>query len=439
MRQFRIWTHLFCLILLGTGKSLWGHGVGGQTFVRLLDHSSQREAWQTVQQIHEITIDDHLLAKSYDLQRGFWNYRQVQLAGKSQTNCYYQIWFDDHEHNSIKCSPIQQFYVWVNDLPVATPAYALQPGQELLLDNCDGHGAGIAISKVEFIERKLDVYTLEVAKDHTFLVTPYCVVTHNHFLSPELSHTLSNATTEGVCVGGIAGWLVSLVGSESLSWGALSTLSWSGPVLAAAAVGGVVVFGVAYYFSGGTRADYTMQVDVPKVKQLAERAKAGQLKSCGNNYKKSGQTELPEACTIPVKSETASCGAVVKAAEPEQLVVCGGLADCKGKPVEVCAGETKKGLHNDLCLNDKEGAQAPGKPTKEDGYDAPKKWDGKKVRAPNGRGFGYPDKDGNVWVPSGPNGHGGPHWDVQSSDGKNYENIVPGGHIRGQRPKGNNE
>lgn len=75
----------------------------------------------------------------------------------------------------------------------------------------------------------------------------------------------------------------------------------------------------------------------------------------------------------------------------------------------------------------KGGAQAPGMPTINDGYKPPKNWDGKKVRSP--RGYGWPDNRGNIWVPSGPNGHGGPHWDVQKPDG-DYENIVPGGKER---------
>lgn len=56
-----------------------------------------------------------------------------------------------------------------------------------------------------------------------------------------------------------------------------------------------------------------------------------------------------------------------------------------------------------------QGAQAPGKPTEDDGFVPKKKWDGKKVPNPNGPGYGWPDEKGNVWVPSGPNGHGGPH------------------------------
>jgi hypothetical protein len=76
------------------------------------------------------------------------------------------------------------------------------------------------------------------------------------------------------------------------------------------------------------------------------------------------------------------------------------------------------------------GAQAPGKPTEEDGFIPPKRWDGKKVRHPKSGQYGWPDDAGNVWVPSGRNGHGGEHWDVQSSKGKKYDNVYPGGKIR---------
>jgi hypothetical protein len=77
-------------------------------------------------------------------------------------------------------------------------------------------------------------------------------------------------------------------------------------------------------------------------------------------------------------------------------------------------------------------AQAPGKPTKEDGYIPPKKWDGKKVKHPKNGKVGWPDDKGNVWVPTGPGplAHGGPHWDVQYPNGKGYENIYPGGKVR---------
>jgi RHS repeat-associated protein len=73
--------------------------------------------------------------------------------------------------------------------------------------------------------------------------------------------------------------------------------------------------------------------------------------------------------------------------------------------------------------------KAPGVPTGKDGYNPPKKWNGEKVKAPDGR-YGYPDKDGNVWVPTGTpeqGGHGGPHWDVEHPGGGygNYDNVFP--------------
>ena len=83
---------------------------------------------------------------------------------------------------------------------------------------------------------------------------------------------------------------------------------------------------------------------------------------------------------------------------------------------------------------------APGKPTAEDGYVPPKKppknadSDGR-VRNPNGSGKGWPDANGDVWVPTGGKAaHGGEHWDVQSpgrGGGRGtHVNVYPGGHRR---------
>ena len=80
-----------------------------------------------------------------------------------------------------------------------------------------------------------------------------------------------------------------------------------------------------------------------------------------------------------------------------------------------------------IAYND---AQVPGMPTEEDGYFPPKNWDDKKVKNPNGPGMGWPDKNGHVWVPTGPHGHGGPHWDVQDPKTGRHRNILPGGRER---------
>jgi uncharacterized protein YozE (UPF0346 family) len=83
----------------------------------------------------------------------------------------------------------------------------------------------------------------------------------------------------------------------------------------------------------------------------------------------------------------------------------------------------------DYLLSEGKPVKAPGIPTAEDGYLPPKNWNGEKVPSPNGGGYGYPDRNGNVWIPTGPGGrnspaHGGPHWDVQ----------IPGGGHRNVRP-----
>jgi len=57
-------------------------------------------------------------------------------------------------------------------------------------------------------------------------------------------------------------------------------------------------------------------------------------------------------------------------------------------------------------------------------YIPPKNWDGKKVRNPNGKGAGYPDKNGDVWIPQNHKGTHGNHWDVQMKNGK-YRDVYP--------------
>jgi hypothetical protein len=85
-------------------------------------------------------------------------------------------------------------------------------------------------------------------------------------------------------------------------------------------------------------------------------------------------------------------------------------------------------------------ARAPGKPdgeiAKKVDFKEKKNWGGELVKNPNGGGYGYPDKDGNVWVPSGEGGHGGAHWDKEYA-GKNmkgrtrsYSNVFPDGRRR---------
>ena len=79
---------------------------------------------------------------------------------------------------------------------------------------------------------------------------------------------------------------------------------------------------------------------------------------------------------------------------------------------------------------DPNGPKAPGQPGPENGYFPPKggpNWVPNPNPGSGGSGYGWEDKKGDVWCPTGPGGrsHGGPHWDVQT----------PGGGYRNERPK----
>ncbi len=61
-------------------------------------------------------------------------------------------------------------------------------------------------------------------------------------------------------------------------------------------------------------------------------------------------------------------------------------------------------------------------PPEETGYKSPEGWNGQKVGS--ARGYGWPDENGNVWVPDNHGGQGQPHWDVQLPGG-NYYKVPP--------------
>ena len=70
----------------------------------------------------------------------------------------------------------------------------------------------------------------------------------------------------------------------------------------------------------------------------------------------------------------------------------------------------------------------PSTPPDHPDYKPPKKWDGKKKRNPNSPGWGWPAKDGGVWVPT-PKMHGGEGWTIQYPNGE-HNHAYPGGKVR---------
>jgi RHS repeat-associated protein len=80
--------------------------------------------------------------------------------------------------------------------------------------------------------------------------------------------------------------------------------------------------------------------------------------------------------------------------------------------------------------HDPNGAKAPGKPGEAEGFEDPPSgpvWG----QDPRSRGWGWVDKEGDVWVPTGGKGaHGGDHWDVQGKNRGRDRNVYPGGRVR---------
>jgi RHS repeat-associated protein len=79
--------------------------------------------------------------------------------------------------------------------------------------------------------------------------------------------------------------------------------------------------------------------------------------------------------------------------------------------------------------HDPNGAKAPGKPGEKEGFKDPKggeDWVPNPNLGKGGSGWGWRDKNGDVWCPTGQGdiAHGGPHWDVQTPGG-GYRNIPP--------------
>ncbi|MBE5906274.1 MAG: hypothetical protein E7277_05695 [Lachnospiraceae bacterium] len=74
------------------------------------------------------------------------------------------------------------------------------------------------------------------------------------------------------------------------------------------------------------------------------------------------------------------------------------------------------------------------KPTSDVGFEANKKTNGKKVKAPSGN-YGYKDSKNRVWVPDGKM-HGGKGWTREYPDGS-HDHVYENGNLRVHSSKSN--
>jgi len=155
--------------------SISGHGFASNTLVRL-----DNESLQAIHAICLRALHKSVLVISYDAGALCTAHQYVKTGRRSKSNCYMRLGFDvgfnDTTQNDIVCTPMQEFYLpqthqWV-------PVYTLKVGDAL----CTKDMATKQITYIQFIEKPLTAYTLEIENTHTFFVGKYSILTHNMLL-----------------------------------------------------------------------------------------------------------------------------------------------------------------------------------------------------------------------------------------------------------------
>ncbi|MBP9765008.1 hypothetical protein KBD08_01605 [Candidatus Babeliales bacterium] len=152
---------LFC-------KITYPHGFSENTLIQDANGSD----WQISSVIPYIENGQNLKITSYDEYSNTFVTKKIQSAGISETDYYCIVTFPNNS-NPIICTPLQLFYRPQDSVWVA--AYKLNAGDRLL---CGNHTT-IEVNDVEIVHEKLNVYTLEIKKTHTFLVGRQQIVAHN--------------------------------------------------------------------------------------------------------------------------------------------------------------------------------------------------------------------------------------------------------------------
>ncbi len=360
---------IFYLFFLIFNHLIHPHGFGKNT---LICEGSNKSFLQLEHLVDLVGRHKKVHVFSFDEKDHTWTKNKVVTAGHSSVRYYCRLFFEQGQE-SLDCAFAQLFYrvddqTWV-------PAYKVRAGDRLLC----AHYESVEVAQVQLIEKPLDVYTLEIKNAHTFLVTSHKIVAHNMFLP--LGAFIGISIPFDIGCGASAGIVLGPIG----------------------VCGGIIIGGL-----------FACLVKICLEKRVVQYQIA-----CQPNYRQLMNFNEQEG---GVQEQEPSKGDSVQE-KPEQ----GDEGKGDGTQEKPGKGEDSKAPEKPS----KGGStKAPGKPTEDDGYVPPKNGDGKKIPNPNGPGYGWPDKKGSVWIPSGLNGHGGPHWDVEHPDGT-YDNVYPGGHTRG--------
>ncbi len=148
--------------------------------------------------VFEDSFEEDQTVIAYDFDKKTCSQTKIQRASTNTVDCYFRISFAQHGESPIICSPAQKFYLperkkWI-------PALRLKVGDKLL-SNCTELKP---IVKIEFVNKPLIVYSIQIEGNHNYLVGKHGILTHNTAL-PWVGVQLAWAFGEGATAGGGAG------------------------------------------------------------------------------------------------------------------------------------------------------------------------------------------------------------------------------------------
>lgn len=350
---------LLSILLICTINTLIGHGISVDTFIRIsnkrINTSNPAEGWINILQLQtQMHIHGASYIKTWCQSIQSYRHKPVQVTSDGQTNCHMQLIFSSNHHNNLRCTPDQLFYVLPQDIQQKftshqkhCPAFidyddnqrainsgywaqacTLQKGQILLRENWDGRGAGIVVTQVNFQAKPLEIYNLDVADDHTYLVTTYNIVTHNSHLGPVLSY---NNVTKGceaaVATGifaGLASWLggfgLSASGEGLLTFG-ISTTVGTPVLIAVGTLGAGLMAWQAFSWFGHKHVKQSSQFKIPQIHNIWANLNPPNL-PCGASGAKSTEIAIPTCEAQKILHNNAP--------------VCGGTTQLPKEPVTNC-------------------------------------------------------------------------------------------------------
>ena len=171
----KITVSIICTIFLFLHAIAYGHGFSADTLVQLDDGSLQ-----TIHIVCLRSLHNKISVSSYNIDASCKTNQLVKVGRRSKSNCYVRLGFDfgfnDSMRNDIVCTPMQEFYMpathkWVH-------AYTLKVGDALLTKD----NSAKPITYIQFVQKSLTIYTLEIKKSHTFFVGNHSILTHNMLL-----------------------------------------------------------------------------------------------------------------------------------------------------------------------------------------------------------------------------------------------------------------